>query len=322
MNGRTSRVYGFLRMGGMSAFFFVLLHASLASAAGENGTFVVRPAKVEMTIAAGKEESAVLTLTNGTNDPLHVEVSYEDVAANTGSGVNDNPVVLLGTQGGSYPLKELFSTPKRSFDILSGKDMEIPVKVRVPSDTEPGGHYGSVILTFTPIHEGGQGSAQIAVESRIATLFFVRVSGAVKEDGAIAAFGLVNNETMIPAPSASAPLRFHIAFENKGAVHLNPYGRLTITPLFGSDIVLPIDPWVILPGGVRTREITTPGPLRPGYYTAHLEENRGYGNIVDERTVHFWVTPTLIEGVFFIVILLIVLYLFKRSLALSRNRTS
>lgn len=288
-----------------------------------SGSFIVQPAKVELEIPPGGSESRALTLTNSTAVPLAVTVSFEDVAPNTQSSAADDPVVLLGANGGAYPLRDLVHTSAASLTILAGQTQSVPVTVKIPNDTVPGGHYGSVVFSFTPILPRGiSTNGNVAVESRLATLFFVRVSGAVKEEGRVSEFGVFNNAQTTFAPSPEKPLRFQIVYTNSGNVHLNPYGKLSLTPLFGKSTTIIVDPWAVLPGGVRMREIEVREPLAIGYYTAHLEQNRGYENIVDTRDVHFWVLPNAEQLLIIILSILFLVWLIRKSLSLSKHRVS
>ncbi len=286
----------------------------------KTSAFVVRPAKVELAILPGAEVTSELRLENGTAVPLLVTISFEDVAPNTQASPSDDPVRLLGSQGGEYSLRDLFSIPKERITLISGETASIPVRVRIPSDVLPGGRYGSVVLTFQPILAAGSGdAANVAVESRVATLFYVRVQGETKEAGELRAFGLFNNERFAQSPKMQQPLRFQIAFENTGTVHVNPYGRLTLHGLWGDAKEIIIDPWVVLPNATRMREINYHEPLTLGRYTAHLEQNRGYGDVIDERETVFWVLPTP-EGMLVIVLSVATLiWIIRRSLRLSRH---
>lgn len=305
----------------MSIVCAVLLSATFAYAATlPTGQFAVRPAKVEITANPGEEKTTILTLSNGTALPLQVDVSFEDIGPSTQNTALDEPVKLLGKEGGMYPMRELFSTSKSRIEVISGEEAQVPITVRVPKDAEAGGRYGSVVLTFKPIiKEGGAQAANVSFESRIATTFFLRVAGETKEEGELVEFGLFNKAKTVRSPSADAPLRFQIAYENKGDVHLDPYGGITISPFFGDDQKIVVDPWAVLPGATRMREIDLSTELPIGYYTAHLDLNRGYKDIVDVRDVSFWVVPGP-EGMLVIVVVLIgLIWLVRRSLALSKH---
>ena len=288
-----------------------------------SGAFVVRPAKVEVSLLPGEEKTTRITLSNGATLPLAVSVSYEDIAPTVQTSSNDEPVVLLGTTGGKYPLKDLFTTPDSSFTILSGEEVSVPVTIRIPRNTEPGGRYGSVVFTFRPIFSGKATDAtNVAVESRVASLFYVRVIGETKEEGRLAAFGMFNNVKTAAKPSLERPLQFQVAYENSGTVHLNPYGRMTLAPLIGESKTYTIDPLAVLPGETRMQEIAVRDSLRPGYYTAHLELNRGYQDIIDEQKVSIWILPSASEALVILLILAFIIWLIRRSLKLSRHALS
>ncbi len=288
-----------------------------------SGAVVVRPAKAEATLLPGEEKRVMIRVGNGTPSPIHVEASFEDVAPNTQTSARDNPVKLLEGTKGVYSLKELLDIPDASFDVLTGKEVEVPVTIRIPKDAEPGGRYGSVVFRFSSIAHSGSGGANVALESRIAALLYVRIAGEVKEEGKLVAFGLFNNAKTTMSPSLDAPLRIQVAYENTGAVHLNPYGRITLHSffggMFGETHILPIDPWAVLPGATRMREIDMTEPLAPGYYRLHLEENRGYKDIVDEQEVSFWVLPSRGAAGIGIIFFLILLLIIRKSLRLSRH---
>lgn len=286
-----------------------------------SGAFIVKPAKVELVVAPGEKKESILTLVNDTALPLHVDISFEDVTSNAQVSPNDEPIKLLGIHGGAYTLRDFFGVSRSSFDLLSGKEVRVPVTVSVPKNIEAGGRYGSVVFTFRPIMSPHVlESANVAIESRVATLFFVRISGETNEDGKLAAFGLFNNAKSVQAPSLEHPLQFQVAYENTGNVHLNPYGRVTLSSLFGYEQVIPIDPWVVLPGATRMREVVATDALSIGYYRAHIELNRGYKDIIDEKEVSFWVLPNTKDALLFIIIILVLVLLTMRSLRISRNR--
>ena len=283
------------------------------------GALIVRPAKTEVTMSPGEEKQVMIRVANGTPAPIHVETSFEDVAPNTQRSAVDDPIRLLNGAKGDNSLKDILVTPKQAFDVLSAREMEIPITIHIPKNASPGGRYGAVVFQFAPIAPSGDHPTSVSVQSRIAALFFVRVSGEVKEEGKLVAFGLFNNAKTTPSPTADMPLRMQVAYENTGAVHLDPYGRVTVSSLFGASFVLPIDPWSVLPHATRMREIDMTEALAPGYYTARLELNRGSKDIVDEREVGFWVLPSAQGDLFILLGLCAFIGLLRRSLRLSRN---
>ena len=302
---------------------FLLAPVTFAQSDIPSGAFVVRPAKVELELTPGESQVVDVVLENGTPSPLSISVSNEDISSKVQTNAADDPVTLSGNGDAAHTLKDMVSVPKSKFDILSYKSIHVPVTVTIPKTVLPGGRYGSVVFEFSPsITDKNQQAQNIAVKSRVATLFFVRVKGQVHEDGSLSAFGLFNNAHTALSPNALLPLRFSVSFENKGDVQLSPHGAITIRGTWGGSKVAVIDPWVVLPGATRMREIDVIDSLSPGYYKAKLELARGYADSIDKSEVGFWVLPSPVQTVFGLIIFIILILLLRRSLALSRNSVS
>jgi len=263
-----------------------------------------------------------LTIANGTPTPLVITLSVEDVEATNTTSVSEEPVKLLGGDTAENGLKDLVILPKKTFEILTGKEVRVPITIRIPSTAEPRGRYGSVVVSARPAILLGSGNSNVAFETRIASLFYVRIEGEAIEKGGLAQFGLFNNDMFVRSPSTDAPLSFQIAYTNEGNVHLNPYGRLTIDGWFGDSVVTQIEPLAVMPGVTRMREVSVVRSLSPGVYQAHLELNRGYQDIVDEQSVRFIVIPGNGWIVALIILFILFGFLFRRSLQLSKHFTS
>ncbi|HSE34988.1 MAG TPA: hypothetical protein VLB83_02605, partial [Candidatus Paceibacterota bacterium] len=160
----------------------------------------------------------------------------------------------------------------------------------------------------------------VAIETRLASLVFLRIEGETTEAGELGSFGVVGDKRVVRSPNEDAPLGLYLTFSNTGTVHLNPYGEIAITPMFGEPTRYVLDPWAVLPGSTRTREVPLIAPLAPGSHRLTLSLNRGYGDIVDTAEIQIWVLPTTKQfalGALLFAILAFVLY---RSIRLSRNR--
>ncbi len=304
------------------AFFvcFFLMPFLFASAETlPSGAFIIKPAKAELTLLPGESKTIIVTLQNGTPSPLLVDVSFEDIAASTQSSSVDDPIKLLGAGKGAYSLKDMLTTPKEHFDLLSKNETQVPVTITAPKDALPGGRYGSVVFSFAPSQKTAGSPATVAIKSRLAASIYLRIGGSVKEEGSVIAFGLFNDAKTVPLPSSDSPLRFQVSFENTGDVHLDPYGKLSVSGIWGSEHVVSIDPWVVLPGATRMREIDVLDELSPGYYTARLELNRGYKDIIDTKAVTFYVLPSGREAFLGVIIFIFLIWLIRRSLQLSRH---
>lgn len=284
------------------------------------GAFSVRPAKVELSLESGETRETTIMLSNDTALPIRVEISFEDVAPSLQGDATEEPFRLLGDSEGKFPSKRLFSTPHETLDILSGQSVDVPVRVLIPASAEPGGHYGGVVFSFRPVlpSQGG-GNQEVAVLGRVATLFFIKVGDVVKEEGHVVAFGLFNNARVVAEPGETAPARFAIAFENTGDVHLNPHGTIAVSNMWRADRILVVDPWAVIPGATRMREMDLSESLLPGYHTATLSLASGYGDKIETRAVGFWVRPSFLALTLALLGFLLLALLVRRSLQLSRH---
>ena len=273
------------------------------------GDFVLGPGKIELEIAPGESKTVELLVSNRIGKTQRFDLEIEDM---TGSSDGSQAVVLLGTDRGPYTLKDYISIPETSFELAHNLRARVPVTITVPPDAEPGGRYGSVLVkTVTAKAEESTTDSTTptsAIVSRIGTLFFIKIPGAIEVAGTLREF------TTNPPKRwyQSGPVTFQIAYENTGSVHLNPYGEVRITNLLGEEVgFVELEPWFAMPDSLRLREIEwNRNMLLFGRYTATLELNRGYDNVIDTAELTFWVVPWKLAALGF-VILFAVLYILR-----------
>lgn len=256
------------------------------------GDFVVGPTKTELTIEPGTEKVMELLVTNRMGERRSFRLSTEDAK---GSDDPSQTVVLLGDDRGPYSLKDYLKFEETNFELESGQRARIPVTVSIPQDAQPGGLYGSVIVTTASVPVTGDTTIQTGakagsvIEARIASLFFITIPGEIEKKGSLVEFSTIPNEARF---FSTGPINFQILFENTGSVHLNPYGTVSIKNLLGEEVgTLRADPWFAMPESTRRRELSWDRPYLLGYYTAELQLHRGYGADVDTATVSFFVLP-------------------------------
>lgn len=233
-------------------------------------SIVLSPAKIEVEMAPGATITRNLTLTNQLSTDAQITLSIEDIE---GSNDPSEAIKLLGNRTGVYSLKNYVSFINKDFNLKDSSSVVIPVTITIPQSTPPGGLYGSVLVSAKGQSTSG---SNIKLISRLGSLFFVRVSGDVKEEGKLIKFGKDKNV-------------FKILYENSGDIYLNPYGIIIIKNFIGQEVASQeIDPWFVLPHSSRTRTLEWEhGPLL-GHYTAELYLNRGYEDIVDKASFSFW----------------------------------
>lgn len=253
------------------------------------GDFVVGPGKIELQIKPGESKTIEMTVTNRTGGSRYFEIGTEDAM---GSDDPTKTLVLLGDDRGPYSMKDYVSVPSKRFEVADNTRVRIPVTVTIPSDAEPGGLYGSVLVsTVSTEARAGDGSGtapQSAIVARVGTLFFITIPGGVEKQGAL------KDLTTVPEKKfyQSSPITFGLLFENTGSIHLAPYGELRITNMFDEEVgYLELDPWFVLPKALRLREVVWSRDFLFGQYTATAYINRSYDDVIDEVSYTFWVLP-------------------------------
>ncbi|MFC1638692.1 hypothetical protein ACFL26_00270 [Patescibacteria group bacterium] len=199
--------------------------------------------------------------------------------------------------------------------------------INVPADdVQPGGHYGSILLSTSPPVTDGVG---VGVASQLATIILVRVAGEVREIGSIAEFGFKD-----PAVWYNyLPVDFFLRFENSGNTHLRPTGNLLIEDMWGrraATVKVNSDFKSVLPMSIRRYEFgwqkSEPqegwSELKSewknfalGKHKATLILNYGSTNQVVTAEREFYVWPWRLMTIFGIgiILLLIMLTVAKRQ---------
>lgn len=269
--------------------------------------FVVGPGKIELVMDPGQTRTVQITLANRLGSDKVFSLSEEDF---TGSDDLDQPVVLLGDDRGPYSAKDVIRIPTPKLTVPFAEKAFIPVTVSIPANAQPGGMYGSVIVSVTSdpgstTPAGDASAATNPVITRLAVLFFIRVAGAANTAGELSQFSLAGNRWML---WNNDPVNFDLIYKNTGSVHLVPSGTISITNMLGSPVAqIIVDPWFAMPQSLRFREVGWSPPFLFGRYTAHAAVNRGYGSTTDEADLTFWVIPWKIILAVFAVLILIIL---------------
>lgn len=280
------------------------------------GDFVVGPGRVEVVVAPGQTVTRDITVTNRISSDRQFELLVEDMS---GTADGSNAVVLLGDQEGPYSMRDYVSFPQDKITLDLGERAKIPVTISMPPNAEPGGYYGGILVTT--VQDDGVDEGQVArspIVARIGTLFFISVPGETEIAGELIDFSTAGDKWWY----TEGPVDLSMTFENTGSIHLNPYGEIRVTNMFGAEVgFVELEPWFVLPKSLRLREVTWDSELLLGRYTLTANINRGYNDIIDTKKVHIWVVPwkflLAVFGTLFVVFF--VIRLFFRTFELKRK---
>jgi hypothetical protein len=191
----------------------------------------------------------------------------------------------------------------KELTLAPGEKGGIYFDIKVPADAGPGSYFGAVIVTSS-VPKSAPG---VGVVGNTAILILLKVNGDAKEEAGLTSF------TTIPRLLANLPAEFEARVENRGTVHLRPFGDIKIKNIFGQIVaVVPINRLEyksVLPGGARRyaakwyRE-KLPGDasilkrqlnnFALGPYTAELSMEYGIRKELLTAKSRFWVFPWLL----------------------------
>ena len=282
--------------------------------------FVVGPGKIELQLSPGQSQTINLTVANRLGSDKIFSISEEDF---TGSENPDQPIILLGSDRGPYSLKDDISIPSSTIPITFGDKASIPITVTVPPNAEPGGLYGSVLISVVSAvgttTSNGIGASNPII-TRIGTLFFVRIPGTVNTDGRLTGFSLASGNVIWSSSlSKTSPILFNILFKNNGDVYVAPSGIISVTNMLGSTVAsISVDPWFAMPQSLRFRQVEWDPTFLFGRYVAHAVINRGYvstSTATDTADIVFWVIPweiILIVFVGLVIVIALIRWIFSK----------
>jgi len=265
------------------------------------GDFVVGPGRFSLEIAPGETKTVNVNISNRLGERRIFRFTTEDMTSGAEGG--DSAIVLLGDTVGPYTIKDYISVPHKQFYIEDNERAIVPVTISLPADAEPGGFYGSILTEVLPVPISATDSdvtPSTALVSRIGTLFFVTTPGDIERSGSFLDFSTISDKKVY----LEGPIDMGLVYENTGTVHITPYGDVTVTNMLGDTVgQVELSPWFVMPNSIRTKEMSWNREFLFGRYTVTADIERGYEDVVDTKSLVFWVLPwklltTLFVGIF------------------------
>ena len=282
----------------------------------DNGDFVVGPGRSEINLQPGQSETVFISVANRISDNRTFRLEVLDV---TGSADGSSALSLVEGERGPYSIIDYISFPEDTVTLKLGDRARIPVTITLPPDAEPGGYYGSILVSTVQV---GQATATAMprnpIIARVGSHVFLTVGGQQEYSGEVIGISTIPDTSWY----TEGPVNLGISYENNGSVHLNPYGEITITNILGEQVgYVELEPWFVLPKSLRTREVAWDREFLFGRYTVEANINRGYDNVVDTVTTSFWVIPYQFIGAVFggLFIIFLLIRLFLRTFEFKRK---
>ncbi|HEV7424575.1 MAG TPA: hypothetical protein VGO21_05335, partial [Candidatus Paceibacterota bacterium] len=224
-----------------------------------------------------------------------------------------------------------------SVTLAPGESKVVPVKITIPQNADPGGHFAAIFWATTPTNKA---PGSVAIGAKTGMLVLLHVSGAVDEKGGILEFVTKDKQTFY----TSLPISFFYRFQNNGGDRIKPDGDIAFKNILGlTSDKIPANPvdGNILPNSIRKFETvwqSKDGPATSkerdqgnflnkvgyewnnfafGHYTAELNLTYGTTKEVATAVFSFWVFPWHL--IIFLIILLLLIFFIARVIIRHYN---
>lgn len=259
--------------------------ASNSASAGQG--LEISPPVLELAADPGQTVTATLRVRNVTKGDLVTKGKADDFGA--GKDESGQPQLLLDETGATrYSLKYwVQGVPDLRLAPMELKTVNI--KIVVPQNAEPGGHFGVVRFTALPPELEGTG---VALSASIGTLVLLKVSGQINEKVSLSEFSSVQKGKK-KSFFEHGPVDFIVRIKNEGSVHEKLHGKVTVRDWLGKETgVVDVNPkgGNVLPDSVRKFEQGLSEKRLFGRYTAELYMTYGNAKTIESKLT-FWVIP-------------------------------
>lgn len=238
----------------LGALFLILCFLVLRQ---EAYAFSVEPARIELSIAPGRQRGRTVTIDNSRSDEsLHLKIYMQDVVF-LPDGTNDFPAA--GST--SWSCANWVTVIPEEIDVPAAKTRNVRINISVPLEAK-GGYYGMLFFESSSAVIQGLG-----INFRIGGLVDVTVSGSEERMAKLANISFDNNKQGIG-----------IDIFNEGNVLMRPKGRIKILDARGKKIrELQFNPegWGVLPKSMRKFYTSLNQPLAKGEYRLRAEIDYG-----------------------------------------------
>ena len=203
----------------------VLAKPVLAKPTKKSASLEVKPAYVEMVLKKPLEEKDIeLTFINHSQDTLKLEIFPIDFKQQDPTGL----LSFLGKEASqwySYSLSSFLSFETNLLLLNPGEEKIFTIKAINREDLSPGGHYAAVVARIISRPQAKRNTSVLS--PAVSSLILLRKTGGEK-------FNLSLLE--VDWPKGMFAFNYHkvmeLTFQNRGNVHLVPYGRVEIRDIF------------------------------------------------------------------------------------------
>ncbi|MFC0532539.1 DUF916 domain-containing protein [Phytohabitans kaempferiae] len=268
--------------------------------------------RFEYGLKPGEEVADWLAVSNLGRKPLKINV-YGTDAFNAADG----GFALLPASERPKDVGAWISLPGREYTVPVGKRVDIPFKLKIPANAEPGDHIGGLIASATETTTNAEGQ-QVNVERRVAARVYLRVDGPVQPVALITSVDVRYDNPAVPFGGGDMTVTYRVA--NDGNVRFSGKARIQVRGPLGVRVAHTemIDIPELLPDSEVRITRTLEGVFPAGRLTAEVTVNpqTTAQTLPSMSQSHsLWAVPWLIVVVLVAAAAVLVLWLWRRRRA-------
>lgn len=291
--------------------------------AAEDVTLSVSPPTLELSANPGETLRNQIRVENLSDDPVTVLTDARNFTA-----LGEEGQAALTSENTTFSLASWMRVSPATAEIPAKGSQTFQLTITVPTNAEPGGHFGSMVFKTQP--QAVRGGTGVAVGQEIGSLMFLRVAGPINEQAKIESFVVGKDEVKSQAAGGSTeltpalfilggPIKFDTRIKNEGNVHVKPTGSITIADMFGRKVAtLPLDSRNVLPDSIRKFRSEWKPQFLMGKYTATVALDYGdKKQNLTATTTFFAISKEAAIALGVLLLLLIIMFKGRRRLGKS-----
>jgi hypothetical protein len=194
------------------------LAIALWAVPGQAFALTITPIRYEIAGNPGDVLTKTMGLVNETKD---TQIFYASFANFEAQGDTGSPSFVEAKDD----LGTWITTEQASVTLAPGAQKEIPFKITIPKDAEPGGHFATIFWGTSP----GSRPGEVSVGTKTGILILLSVNGDVKESAGLVDFQTHNKQWFYK----KLPVGFQYRFSNQGGDRVKPTGSVIIRSILG-----------------------------------------------------------------------------------------